>query len=68
MPKIGQGLPKMGGVGDIFGISQSKMNPITTKANPNGNEEMIGVEIGTGPKDFDKLNMDGASPVRVVRR
>lgn len=31
-------------------------------------KETIGVEIGCGPKDYDKLNMDGASPVRTVNR
>jgi hypothetical protein len=66
--KLGEGLPKMGGVGDIFGLSQSKMKPITTKENPDGNKEFIGVEIGFGPKNLDKLNMDGASPVKTVKR
>jgi len=57
--KIGQG-PGM------FG-HHSKMNPVTTK-NTNNGLETIGVEIGFGPLNLDKLNMDGTSPVRVVRR
>jgi len=36
-------------------------------ANTNNGKEVIGVEIGWGPKDLDKLNMDGASPVRNVK-
>jgi len=38
-----------------------------TTANTDNGKEVLGVDI-TGPKDFDKLNMDGASPVRVVKR
>lgn len=34
---------------------------------PPGGKEVLGVDIN-GPKDFDKLNMDGASPVRTVKR
>lgn len=48
----------------MFG-HQSKMNPITTK-NTNNGHEVIGVEIGWGPLDLDKLNMNGASPVKTV--
>jgi hypothetical protein len=39
-----------------------------TTANTKDGHEVIGVEIGCGPKDFDKLNMDGSSPVRIVKR
>ncbi len=35
---------------------------------PPDGKEVIPVEMGTGPKDFDKLNMDGASPTRIVKR
>lgn len=37
---------------------------ITTR-NTNNGHEVIGVDVD--PKDFDKLNMDGASPVKVVK-
>ncbi len=35
-------------------------------ANTNDGKETIGVDVD--PKNFDKLNMDGASPVRTVKR
>jgi len=35
-------------------------------ATPPGGKETIGVEIGCGPKDLDKLNMNGGSNVTVV--
>ncbi len=38
---------------------------ITTR-NTNDGKETIGVDVN--PKDFDKLNMDGAKPVRIVKR
>lgn len=35
-------------------------------ATPPGGKETIGVEIGFGPKDLDKLNMNGGSNVTTV--
>ena len=45
---------------------QSKMDNITTKNLGKGNHEVIPVEMGTGEKNYDKLNMEGGSNVKIV--